>query len=154
MRRRPVPESSGGGELNLVPYLDIIVNLVMFLLLTTQMTADLKMLVIRAPGVCPGCASTEDAGVVVAIARDGYHVLGDGPWSGTIHRTTNGELDVQGLNAHLVAAARGIDTLPGLTVTADDDAEYGAVVATIDAVRSAPDGRDLFPSVALGKIGG
>lgn len=137
-----------------MPYLDIIVNLVMFLLLTTQMASEMRQMAIRTPGVCPDCTGSGEVGVVVAIERDGYHVLGDGPWPGTIPRTKDGELDVRGLNAHLVEAATGASALPDLTVTAEDDADYGAVVATIDAVRAWPDGRDLFPSVALGKIGG
>ena len=139
-------------ELNLIPYLDIVVNLVMFLLLVSSFDAPLTEIRVGAPpSVGPGAVA--DLGVTVEITRDGYLVLGDAPWAAFIPRRGH-ELDVDALTAHLAQAAGGTsaDKLPTLTLSAEDDTDLGRVVATIDAVRAGPDGAELFPAFRFGKL--
>lgn len=152
MRHKPRGRSVASEELNLVPYLDIVVNLVMFLLLASDFAAPLTEIRFGAPpvGVSKGA---EDLGVTVAITPSGYVVLGEDPWAASIPGR-GADLDVDALTAHLVAAARGAaaEQLPPLTLTADDATDLGRVVATIDAVRAGPDGAELFPTFRFGKL--
>lgn len=152
--RRPAVE--GGGELNLVPYLDVVVNLCMFLLLATSWGGALSQIGIPAMSTCGGgdCAAGGPPvrRVTVAIDPDGYYVLGDAPWAIHIPRDAGGGLDGEALVAHLARVADGEAALPELTLAANDAAQLDGVVATLDAVRDRPDGRELFPVVTLGSL--
>ena len=144
--------SAASEELNLIPYLDIVVNLVMFLLLASDFAAPLTEIRFGAPPV--GVAkATEELGITVAITQAGYVVLGDAPWAASIPRR-GADLDVDALTAHLASAAKGAgsERLPPLTLAAESDTDLGRVVATIDAVRSGPDGAELFPTFRFGKL--
>ena len=152
MRHRPRGRSAESEELNLIPYLDIVVNLVMFLLLAADFSAPLSEIRFGAPPVGVS-KSAEDLGITVAITQAGYTVLGDAPWAASIPRR-GATLDVDALTAHLAAAAKGAgsEPLPPLTLTAESDMDLGRVVATIDAVRAGPDGAELFPTFRFGKL--
>ncbi len=152
MRHKPLGHAAANDELNLIPYLDIVVNLVMFLLLAADFSAPLTEIRFGARPAGDGPAISEPE-ITVAITADGYRVFGDAPWAGSIPRR-GADLDVDGLTAHLVAASRsaGPVALPSLTITAEDQTDLGRVVSTIDAVRSAPDGTDLFPAFRFGKL--
>src|SRR5512140_1655120 len=82
MRRR-VREEEHAGELNIVPYLDVVVNLVMFMLLSMTGLISLGVLNVSAPKI--GGETTvvaSDTGpkllLTVGIGRQGFYVAGAG----------------------------------------------------------------------------
>src|SRR5690349_4721915 len=83
MRRR-IREDEHTGELNIVPYLDIVTNLVMFMLLSMTGLISLGVVNVSAPkiGGDPAAAAAQAAGdqpkllLTVAISRKGFYVAG------------------------------------------------------------------------------
>src|SRR5580692_7470569 len=82
-RRKLHPrEEEEAGELNIVPYLDIMMNLIMFMLLTMTALITLGVLNVTAPSYGPS-ASAGDSDknkltLTVAITRQGFFVAGTG----------------------------------------------------------------------------
>src|SRR5512136_1466565 len=83
MRRR-IREEEHAGELNIVPYLDVVVNLVMFMLLSMTGLISLGVLNVSAPriGGEGAAASAQEAGpkllLTVAVGRQGFYIAGAG----------------------------------------------------------------------------
>src|SRR5512136_2871336 len=83
MRRR-VREEEHTGELNIVPYLDVVVNLVMFMLLSMTGLISLGVLNVSAPkiGGEGAGAAAQAAGpkllLTVAVGRQGFYIAGAG----------------------------------------------------------------------------
>src|SRR5512136_1729410 len=82
MRRR-IREEEETGELNIVPYLDVVVNLVMFMLLSMTGLIALGVLNVSAPKI--GGEATQAAAeekpkllLTVAIGKQGFFVAGAG----------------------------------------------------------------------------
>ena len=133
MKRR-IHEEDEVGELNIVPYLDIITNLVMFMLLSMTGLIGLGVLDVSAPKIGGENAVTQQADpnapkllLTVAISRKGFYVAGSG----------------------------GV-----LGGPADADVVYDILIQTMDACRGQaiqlPDGKSkysLFPLVSLSLIG-
>ena len=80
-------EEHEGGELNLVPYLDILINTIIFLLATTASVVALANINVNAPryegGVAADSATEEEEqkpklNLTVAISVKGYVVAGSG----------------------------------------------------------------------------
>src|SRR5215472_13068879 len=81
-RRKLRRESQEVGELNIVPYLDIMMNLIMFMLLTMTVLISLGILNVTAPSYGPS-ASAGDSDknkltLTVAITQLGFFVAGTG----------------------------------------------------------------------------
>lgn len=180
MRRRVTAEEHTG-ELNIVPYLDVVVNLVMFMLLSMTGLISLGVLNVSAPKISTEPAAvTEDAPkllLTVAIGREGFYVAGaggvlgeDADSAGTARPPTipmkkdkDGArvYDYAGLNAQL---AKIKDQFPGETqviLSADPDVIYDTLIQTMDACREqlvkGADGnttrRRLFFDISLSLIG-
>ncbi len=175
MRRR-IRRDEETGELNIVPYLDIVTNLVVFMLLSMTGLLSLGVLNVSAPKIA-GEAAAADAGapkllLTVAIGRQGFWVAGAGGVLGkdaagpdaarppTIP-LRDGGYDYARLNAEL---QRIKEQHPGETqviLSADPDVLYDTLVQTMDACREAvvrrPDGtverRALFFDVSLSLVG-
>lgn len=146
------PETHAG-ELNLVPYLDIMVNLILFLLLTfsavTAWSIPMKM---AGPG---GVTTVDDGALTVAIVPEGFRILGAEGVEAALVPLTGDEHDFAGLTAALTERKRAMGLGTRVTVVADGRAGYGLVVATLDAARETPDGDVLFPDVSFATaIGG
>jgi biopolymer transport protein TolR len=157
----PKGQETEGGELNVVPFLDIITNVLMFVLATVSVTftatidtnpprhgtrppesraLDLAVLVVpdgfslKAQGgnVAPGC---NDTGAGLAIPKR------DGAYDYDALRTCAAKL-------------KKTDTRfageNGVTISANPQIPYDVVIATMDAVRTSTDGDDLFPQVSFG----
>jgi biopolymer transport protein TolR len=152
--RRSEDSSLDNSELNLVPYLDIMVNLILFMLVTYQVTVGLHEVAIAVPAVGPGPAvGVPDPVLDVEVGRSAITVLSNDGTVGplTIPRT-DGNLDAAALNAALVAIADGGKPLPKLAVSAEADIPYDEIVAVLDAARTRPDGSALFTAIALGTL--
>src|SRR5512141_2344459 len=85
MRRR-VREEEHAGELNIVPYLDVVVNLVMFMLLSMTGLITLGVLNVSAPKIGGSEPSVQQAQkeegpkllLTVAIGKTGVYIAGAG----------------------------------------------------------------------------
>src|SRR5512142_963525 len=82
MRRR-IRDEEHAGELNIVPYLDVVVNLVMFMLLSMTGLITLGVLNVSAPkigGETQAAQAAKDDGpkllLTVAIGKQGFFVAG------------------------------------------------------------------------------
>jgi biopolymer transport protein ExbD len=149
-----------GGELNLVSYLDIISNVVMFLLMTTTCAtavADINVgaETLRPPGPDPVLpvrsldltVQVSARGLTVA-SREG--VMGQGGVAGRVPTLPlrAAAQDTEGLTRLLTAVKRAHPGETRLVINADPAIPYEVLVAVMDASRS--DGeRLLFPDVLL-----
>lgn len=146
----------GGGEedLNLVPYMDIMVNLIMFMLVVTAYIVELREAPVLAPAYGPGGGPGADEKpkpfLTVALSSKSIALLASG---GDIPAT---ELVKQGdkypyeeLTQVLRNYKNSYSIAENIVLTADSTVPYKEVVATMDAARSDQDG-SLFPGVTLG----
>lgn len=159
LRRRPRDEEPSH-ELNIVPFLDIVVNLILFLLVAQSAMQSLGMVDVTAPreGKAP---STSDGAprLTVGIATAGFFIAARGgvlPGAGdvgpTIPRLADGGYDYPALTARL-RAIKGVlpPAVSSLFIAADDSVPYEVVVATLDASRADARGA-LFPEVAFTEL--
>lgn len=128
------------GELTLVPYLDILMNLILFMILS--MTGLGAMKVINATRAT-GQGSSEAAPVSVVIDETGF-VVRQGEHVTTVPRR-DGEWDQAALRKALESVSGG----SRLLVSAAAGVQFEVLVATMDAARTTADGKPLFPDVTL-----
>jgi biopolymer transport protein TolR len=143
------PGDDGGGEINVVPFLDIITNVLMFVLATLAITftatidvspprrttrgptepkLDLTVLVVeegfsikaRGGNVAPGCV---DAGPGLAVRGRDYAALRE-----CVSK-------IERLGEHTV------------TISANANIPYDAIIGATDALRTSVDGDPLFTDV-------
>lgn len=148
------------GELNIIPFLDITVNLMLFLLATTAVTLTTVEVRANLPEIHPGgglgapptrlSVTLTDRGVIIGtgsgFVRSGCDETGAG---GTIAvPAVDGGLDGEGLRrcaSHLHAALPEVNDV---VLTADPEIPYADLIHAMDALRA--DGeRPLFPNVLI-----
>jgi biopolymer transport protein TolR len=157
-----------GGELNIVPFLDIITNVLMFVLATITVTFT-TMIDSQPPkssgsSVRPPGKPTLSLNIIVIdkgfiVSAFGQRI-GDGcngPGSGVAvgMKTTDGvpDYDFQALTA---CAKKLKNQVPeaadetNATITANSNIPYQSIIGTCDAIRKAEDGQVLFPDVTFG----
>ena len=154
------------GELNLVPYLDIVTNVIMFLMMTTSFSAALADINVSVPTVsnvnnAGGAPSTNrDLNLTVSISEKGFTIAASG---GVLFENDvagrlptlpkiDGKYDYAGLTRKMKAIKEAPENqAEGETksiLNANQDITYEVVVATMDAIRN--DGaKVLFPDVLL-----
>ena len=177
MRRRIRVEEETG-ELNIVPYLDVVVNLVMFMLLSMTGLVSLGVLNVSAPkigGEQAAAAAAENQPkllLTVAIGRQGFYLAGangvvakdapaDAARTPTVPRRADGAYDFAALTAELQKIKEQFPNETAVILSADPDVVYDTLIQTMDACREAtvkkPDGsserRPLFFDVSLSLIG-
>lgn len=171
-------EEIEGGELNIVPYLDIVMNLIMFILVAQATMVALGVIDVTAPTyatLAPGPAPTpdpkKDLKLTIGIAKEGYYIAGAGAVLGdeaaapgteltpdnvtkrppTIPLRADGSYDYPGLTLKL----RQIKTLypdaKEVFLAADKAVPYEVIVKTLDHSREDSRGA-LFPNVAFSQI--
>ncbi|QRK07658.1 biopolymer transporter ExbD [Archangium violaceum] len=170
-RRKLKPrEEEETGELNIVPYLDILMNLILFMLLSINGLAAFGILNVNAPsygGPNSTVAQQQDSDkpqltLSVLISKKGHFVnsenaiLGskDGAPSPTIPIKADGSYDYAALNAQMVEIKKAFPSETKVIVAADPEIPYEALIQTMDAIREtqARPHRLLFPDVTLGAI--
>ncbi len=160
------------GELNIVPYLDVLMNLIMFMLLSITGLAAFGILNVSAPSY-GGAAASPDEGdkpkllLSVLVSKKGFYVAGAGgilgPQSGSVNpaevpptlpRRPDGSYDYAGLTADLVGVKKEFPAETKVIIGAEADIPYEVLVSTMDAVREspAPERKVLFPDVTLGAL--
>jgi biopolymer transport protein ExbD len=177
MRRR-VHAHEHTGELNIVPYLDIVVNLVMFMLLSMTGLISLGVLNVSAPkisGEGAGATQTEDKPkllLTVAVGKQGFYVAGAGGVLGKDSSTADttrpptiplrdGNYDFAALTEQMKTIKAQFPNETQVILSADADVIYETLIKTMDACRESvsklPDGRierkPLFFDVSLSLVG-
>ncbi len=178
MRRR-VHHWEHTGELNIVPYLDIVVNLVMFMLLSMAGLISLGVLNVSAPkisGEGAGAAQAEDKPkllLTVAVGKQGFYIAGAGGVLGkdantadttrppTIPLKADGKYDFAALTEQMKVIKTQFPNETQLILSADADVVYDILIQTMDACREyvspLPGGgserKPLFFDVSLSLVG-
>ncbi|MHB8418498.1 MAG: ExbD/TolR family protein [Myxococcales bacterium] len=164
-RRKLHPrEEEEAGELNIVPYLDIMMNLIMFMLLTMTALITLGVLNVTAPSYGSASGAGGDSGknliLTVAISHKGFFVAATGGvlagQTGSADSPTcplkGDDFDYDCLTQKMIDIKKQFPDNTKVILTADADLPYHDLVRTMDAVReyAAPDGKHpLFFDVSL-----
>ncbi|HZZ86562.1 MAG TPA: biopolymer transporter ExbD [Anaeromyxobacteraceae bacterium] len=177
MRRR-IHEQEDTGELNIVPYLDIVTNLVMFMLLSMTGLISLGVLNVSAPKLGGDSAALSQGAeqpkllLTVAISKKGFYIASaggaldglekavDAAHAPTVPLKADGKYDFDALAEHMKRIKARFPKETNLILSADADIAYEVLVQTMDACRElrgasadgAPD-RKLFPDVSLSLLG-
>jgi biopolymer transport protein TolR len=172
-RKLRIRDHTEVGELNIVPYLDILMNLIMFMLLSITGLSAFGILNVNAPNYGgPAAQMTDDADkpkllLTVLISKRGYYVAATGGVLGqqqapanpaeappSIPKTALGEYDYTALTQSMVNIKKEFPSESKVIVGAEGDIPYEVLVATMDAIRETP-GKDrtvLFSDVTLGAM--
>ena len=151
------------GELNIVPFLDIVVNLIMFLLATTEAVLLISQIESDLPKISRGRSKGADVqtplNLNVTVVEGGVIISGSG---GKLARGCTGidagrevtvpkkgkEYDWTALTECVSRVKQQYRDEHSVTVSADPQVQYEYVVAAMDAVRNR--GKDpLFPDVMI-----
>ncbi len=177
MRRR-IREEEHTGELNIVPYLDVVVNLVMFMLLSMTGLITLGVLNVSAPKIGGEAAGANAADnqpkllLTVAIGRQGFFVAGAGGVLGAEPEKPDaerpptiplrdGKYDYASLTEQMKKIKEQFPNETSVILSADADVIYDVLIQTMDACRettvTTPDGKSerkpLFFDVSLSLVG-
>jgi biopolymer transport protein ExbD len=152
-----------GGELNIVPFLDIITNVLMFILaiVSVTFTATIDSFPPKRGGRGGG-PTTPTLGLTVIVVPEGFSVKAHG---GSIapgcHDTGSGitvpkgaDFDYAGLKACVTTIKREapeeVRDEMSVTISANPNIQYQIIIGAIDAVRNDDQGKELFPDVQFG----
>src|SRR5262249_27322174 len=141
------------GELNIVPFLDIVMNLIMFLLATSEAVLLISQIESDLPKIAKGMSRGADVSTPlnlnVTVTDAGVIVSGSGgklaPGCSTIDQskavtvTKKGkDFDWPGLTECVARIKQQFADEDTVTISADPQVQYEALVAAMDAVRSRP----------------
>jgi biopolymer transport protein TolR len=169
---RELAPDEEGGELNIIPFLDIITNVLMFVLATVSVTftATIDTFPPKAGGAGARPPTTPTLGLTILVVQEGFSVKARGgnvapgcndTGSGlAVGRTTVGSVDGTAdydyklLNScvkKLKSSSPDFKDENTVTISASPNIPYSVVIGTMDAIRKAEDsGDDLFPDVNFG----
>jgi biopolymer transport protein TolR len=151
------------GELNIIPFLDIVVNLIMFLLITTEAVLLISQIESDLPKIAKGRGKGGEVqtplNLNVTITEKGVIVSGSGgKLAPGCEKTETGSsitvakkgdaYDWKGLTACAVKVKKAFPTEDTVTVGANPRIVYENVVAAMDAVRNKGT-EELFPRVMI-----
>ena len=126
-------------EINLIPFIDVLLVVLIFLMLTTTYSRFTE-LQINLPAADAEKMTERPGEVIVAVAGDGRYAINRKPVDGR---------SIELLTAELVAAANGrADTV--VIISADAMAAHQAVVNVLDAARRAGLTRLTFAAQTTG----
>lgn len=166
IRRLATPPAAApddeGGELNVVPFLDIITNVLMFVLATVAITftATIDASPLPRRGIRPPSETT--LGLTVIVVPEGFSLKAKGgnvapgcidTGSGLAVPKRGTEYDYDALKAcavKLKAAATTFQDERDVLISANAQVPYDVVIATLDAMRRTDSGDELFPQVSFG----
>ncbi len=147
------------GELNLVPYMDIVTNIIIFLLASVVNQVALGNINVSVPTISSGGGSSEDTpppekpplNLTISVGASGFTVAASGGVLPIIPKLPNGQYDYKSLTAKLKEIKSNPDnaTETKANFNADANIPYDIVVATLDAMRQDDSGKLLFPDVAF-----
>jgi biopolymer transport protein TolR len=145
------------GELNLVPYMDIVTNIIIFLLASVVNQVALGNINVSSPTISAGAGDGSDTpppekpplNLTITVGASGYVVAASGGVLPAIPKMPNGQYDYKTLTAKLREIKSNPDNAEETKATFNADANipYDIVIATLDAMRQGDDGKILFPDV-------
>lgn len=159
-----------GGELNIVPFLDIVTNVLMFVLATVSVTftATIDTFPPRA-GSGARAPTTPTLGLTILVVPDGFSMKAKGgnvapgcndtgpgiaipvKNSGAAEPFDRYDFDALKTCAEkLKTASPDFKDEMGVTVSANPPIPYQVVIGVMDAVRKNEKGDDMFPEVSFG----
>lgn len=172
-RRFRPKEEEVKGELNIVPYLDILMNLIIFMLLSMTGLVSYGVLNVAAPRYGGGSAGSSAAGqsdkpklmLTVLISEKGFFIAGAGAVLGgeaggtaeptaedkakpTVPRLPSGDYDFAALSAKMREIKKAFPEETKIILGADPLIRYELLVNTMDACREYR-GKELFSDVSL-----
>ncbi|HEY1906924.1 MAG TPA: biopolymer transporter ExbD [Myxococcaceae bacterium] len=172
-RKLRVRERDEGEGLNIVPYLDILMNLIMFMLLSITGLSAFGILNVNAPNYGGPSTQMTDEGdkpkllLTVLISQKGFYVAATGGVVGqqqgpanpteappSIPRKGDGTYDYTALTESMVNVKKEFPSETKVIVGAEGDIPYETLVSTMDAIRETPgkDRKVLFSDVTLGAM--
>ena len=148
-----------GGELNIVPFLDIIVNILIFVLATVAVTFTATIETTPPAGRSSGVRSeiqSEALNLTVLIVNDGFTLKasggniapgcsGAGP--GITIPKVSGQFDYAALTACASKLKEKFQDEDQVGISANPSTEYQILIRVIDALRSTAKGEPLFDNV-------
>ena len=173
-RKLRIRERDEGEGLNIVPYLDILMNLIMFMLLSITGLSAFGILNVNAPNYGgPSTQVTEEGDkpkllLTVLISKKGFYVAATGGVVGqqqqgpanpaeappSIPNKGDGTYDYTALTESMVNVKKEFPSETKVIVGAEGDIPYEVLVSTMDAIRETP-GKErklLFTDVTLGAM--
>lgn len=177
-RKLKIKEEDEMGELNIIPYLDILMNLIIFMLLSMTGLATLGILNVNAPaygggGPSDGAKQAPELLLTVAISKTGFYVAAQGavlpgqaeggkPGEGapTIGMNPDGTYNYPALTEKMKEIKTAVQEMirdgkvapasdSKVIIAAEGETQYEAIVSTMDATRETKDRKLLFPDVTL-----
>lgn len=158
-RRAAQGEAPPESELNIVPFLDIVTNLLLFLLATTSSVMMVAQVDAQLPSTRRG-ARGEPPTLRVTLAGSGIVVSGPGGYAApgcdrtarafatAVPRNARGGYDFAALSTCMERAREALPVGDQVILTADPTVPYDDVLHAMDAVRARGD-RALFPDVLI-----
>jgi biopolymer transport protein ExbD len=158
MRDHVEEQEEEAGELNLVPYMDIVTNIIIFLLASVVNQVSLSNINVTVPSISGGGSSADNEpppkpplNLTVTVGAGGFTVAASGGVLPIVPRLPNGQYDYKTLTTKLKEIKSAPDNADETKANFNADANipYDIVVATLDAMRLSEEGKVLFPDVAF-----
>jgi biopolymer transport protein TolR len=162
MRTEAEESAEEGGELNIVPYLDIVVNIVMFLMLSMSYNAILNNVNATLPSFGGGGGGDEGEkkiplNLTVTVSDKGFTIAATGDvlkneQGGTptiLKPETAKEYPYGTLTDAIAKIKDAYKDETKVIFIANDNIAYDVVVKVLDSIRRDKTGRLLFPDVVF-----
>jgi biopolymer transport protein TolR len=143
------------GEINLVPYMDIVTNIIIFLLASVANQIPLGNINVSSPTIGSGGGGAAEApekqplNLTVTVTANGFLIAASGGQLPSVAKLPNGKYDFKGLTNKLVEIKKEYSDETKGTFNADATVPYDLVVETLDAMREDTNGKPLFPDVVF-----
>jgi biopolymer transport protein ExbD len=158
-------EGEDAGELNIIPFLDIITTVMMFVLATVAVTftatIDSTPPSLGGKGV-RAAAQSNALNLAVFVVNEGFSLKASGgniatgctaPGPGLAVPKAGNDYDYPSLTEcakKLKDASADFKDETQVTITANPGIDYQTLIRAIDALRRSKEGEDLFPDVHFG----
>jgi biopolymer transport protein ExbD len=158
MRDHVEEQEEEAGELNLVPYMDIVTNIIIFLLASVVNQVSLSNINVSVPSISGGAGAADNEpppkpplNLTVSVGASGFTIAASGGVLPIVPRMPNGQYDYKTLTTKLKEIKSAPDNADETKANFNADANipYDIVVATLDAMRITDEGKILFPDVAF-----
>ncbi len=143
-------------EINLVPYMDIVTNIIIFLLASVVQQVPLGNINVSSPTIGVGAGETSEPekpplNLTVTVGTNGFIIAGSGAVIPPLPKLPNGQYDFDALTNKLTEIKKdpaiGAQNETKATFNADGYIPYEIVVKTLDAMREDKQGKALFPDI-------